>query len=101
MYSELKAKGGEIVALAVNPSAAANIKTFVSDHNVAFPTGLGTNQQWFAFAQIPFGQNAYVPHMLFVDKTGTVVEDHPGGDRKFWLQQETSIRASFDRLLAK
>lgn len=101
IYDRYKAKGFEILALAVNPSAAANLDEFVSKYGVKFPIGLTTRSQWTTFCQLPvMGQN-YVPHMVFVDKKGLIQEDHPGGDRAFWLDQENHIKSAVERLLAQ
>lgn len=101
IYDQYKAKGFEILALAVNPSAAANLDEFVEKYGVKFPAGLATRSQWTTFCQLPvMGQN-YVPHMVFVDKKGMVQEDHSGGERPFWADQEAKIRSAIERLLAQ
>ncbi|MBI1354138.1 MAG: redoxin domain-containing protein [Acidobacteria bacterium] len=99
IYSEFHAKGFEILGLAVNPSAAANLDEFAADHKVQFPLGLSTRQQWTAFCEMPLMGRHYVPHLVFVDKTGKIVEDHPGMDREFWLDQENLIRAAINKYL--
>ena len=99
IYDAYHPKGFEILGLAVNPSAAANIDEFAQKYGVKFPMGLATRSQWTTFCQLPvMGQN-YVPHMVFVDKKGVIQEDHPGGDRAFWLDQEAKIRSAIETLL--
>ncbi len=101
IYDKYHAKGFEVMGLAVNPSAAANIDEFAAKHGVKFPIGLGTSSQWTTFCQLSvMGQN-YVPHMVLIDKKGVIQEDHPGGDREFWLDQDARIRAAVERLLAQ
>ena len=41
----------------------------------------------------------YVPHMLFIDRSGKIVEDHPGADRAFWQDQDNLIRAAIAKYL--
>ena len=102
VYEQYHAKGFEILALAVNPSAAANIDEFAGKYAVKFPIGLTTRSMWTTFCQLPvMGVTNYVPHMLFVDKKGVIQEDHSGGDREFWLDQDAKIRAAVETLLAK
>ena len=101
IYSEYKAKGFEILGLAVNPSAAANIDEFADKYGVQFPMGLATRSQWTTFCRLPVMGNPYVPHMVFVDKNGVIQEDHPGEDRAFWAEQEAKIRSTVQRLLAQ
>lgn len=99
IYAEYKPKGVEILALAVNPSAAANLGQFVSNHKVKFPIGLTTRATWDMFSGLSVMSRHYVPHLLIVDKQGNIVEDHPGEDRAFWADQEAKVRATFDALL--
>ncbi|MCB9384619.1 MAG: TlpA family protein disulfide reductase [Bryobacterales bacterium] len=101
IYKEFHPKGFEILALAVNPSAAANLDEFAAKYGVEFPIGLGTNSQWTTFCQLPVMGQKYVPHLVFVDKKGVIQEDHPGADRAFWLDQEARIRAAIEKLLAQ
>ena len=101
IYREYQAKGVEFLGVAVNPSAAQNLPSFVSQYGVEFPVGVGTSMQWSSFAKFSVTKRAYVPHVLFVGKDGKVAEDHPGEDTAFWQDQATNIAASLDRLLAQ
>ena len=101
IYDTYHSKGFEVLGLAVNPSAAANIDEFAAKYNVEFPIGLATTSQWTTFCQLPVMGQRYVPHMVFVDKKGVVQEDHPGGDRVFWLDQDAKIRAAVEKLLSQ
>lgn len=102
IYDAYHPKGFEIMALAVNPSAPANIDEFADKYGVEFPIGLATSSQWTTFCQLPvMGQTNYVPHMVFVDKKGVIQQDHPGADRPFWTDQEARIRAAVETLLAQ
>lgn len=101
IYEEFKGQGFEVCGLAVNPSAVANLNEFVANHKVTFPVGLGNTDQWTKFADLSATARPYVPHLLFVDKQGRIVEDHPGLDRQFWLNQETLIREAVERLTSE
>ena len=101
IYREYRGKGVEFLGVAVNPSAAQNLPAFVAQYGVEFPVGLGSSTQWSSFAKFSLTKRAYVPHVLFVNKDGKVVEDHPGEETAFWQDQATSIAASLDRLLAQ
>lgn len=98
IYAEYKPQGIEIMALAVNPTAAGNLGQFISNHNVKFPIGLTTRSTWDMFSGLSVMSRHYVPHLLIVDKEGNIREDHPGEDRAFWADQEAKIRATFDAL---
>jgi len=98
IYQEYKPKGVEFIGLAVNPSAVTGLAEFVKNHKVEYITALGNGDQWSRFADMSATARKYVPHLLFVDREGNVVEDHPGLDRQFWMNQEELIRATLDRL---
>jgi peroxiredoxin len=101
IYDKYHAQGLEIVGLAVNPAAAANIDEFAEKYSVKFPMGLATRSQWTTFCELPLmGQN-YVPHLVFVDKKGVIQQDHPGTDRAFWQDQDANIRKAIETLLAQ
>jgi thiol-disulfide isomerase/thioredoxin len=99
IYEAYHAKGFEVMGLAINPSAVANIDEFAEKYNVKFPIGLGANSQWTTFCRLPVMGQKYVPHMVFVDKKGLIQEDHPGMDKAFWLDQDARIRAAVEALL--
>lgn len=101
IYREYRGKGVEFLGVAVNPSAAQNLPAFVAQYGVEYPVGLGSSTQWSSFAKFSVTKRAYVPHVLFVDKEGKVVEDHPGEDAAFWQDQGVNIAASLERLLAQ
>lgn len=101
IYQEYRAKGVEILGLAVNPSAVQNLSSFVQQYGVEFPVGIGSRMQWSSFGKFSVTKTAYVPHLMFVGKDGKVAEDHPGADTDWWTDQDQNIRASFDRLLAQ
>jgi len=101
IYEQYKARGVEFCGVAVNTSAVSNIGQFAKAYNVKFPIGVGGRELWSKFGHFPLDEQRYVPHMLFVDKAGVVVEDHPGKDRQFWTNQEANIKSSLERVLKR
>lgn len=99
MYAEMKPRGLEILGLAVNPSASGNLKDFQQKFGAQFPLGLTTRADWSGFGEFSVMHNPYVPYMLIVDRNGVIREEHPGQDRRFWLDQENNLRQSFETLL--
>jgi peroxiredoxin len=99
MYAEMKPRGLEILGLAVNPSASGNLKEFQQKFGANFPLGLTTRSDWSAFGEFSVMHNPYVPYMLIVDRNGVIREEHPGQDRRFWLEQEKNLRQAFETLL--
>jgi peroxiredoxin len=99
IYAERKARGLEILGLAVNDSAAGNLAQFKEKYGAQFPLGLTTRADWSRFGEFSVMHNPYVPYMIIVDRNGVIREEHPGQDRAFWLDQENNLRKSFDALL--
>lgn len=99
IYEQMKRRGLEICALAVNPSAAGNLSAFAKKYNVKFPVGLATRAEWARFTGMQPTAKAYVPHMVIIDRKGTVREDHPGAQRAWWRNQEANLRLSFAKYL--
>jgi hypothetical protein len=87
------------LGLAVNPSASGNLKEFQQKYGAQFPIGLTTRADWSSFGEFSVMHNPYVPYMIIVDRNGVVREEHPGQDRRYWLDQENNLRQSFETLL--
>ena len=101
IYSQWKSRGLEILGLAMNPEAAAGLPEFKQKFNVQFPLGLATRSDMTRFAEISVMARFYVPYMMFVDRNGVVREEHPGGDKPFYANQDVNLKASLDRLLSE
>ena len=85
IYDEWKSHGLEIIAIAANDSAKADLPKFVGEFNVRFPVAVGNRAMWarvggFSLVKRP----PYVPHMLFIDRKGTVREEHAGSERNYY-----------------
>ena len=98
VYRELHAKGFEIVGLAMNPGAAANLGSFVAKYDVAFPVGLATRKEFAEFAEMALMQRFYYPYFLYVDPKGVVREEKQGSDRQYFEDLEESLAASVAKL---
>lgn len=101
IYAQWKSRGLEILGLAMNPEAAAGLPEFKQKFNVQFPLGLATRSEMTRFAEISVMARFYVPYMMFVDRNGVIREEHPGGDKPFYANQEANLKASLDRLLSE
>ena len=99
IYAEWKARGLEILGLAVNDTAAGNLGQFKQKFGAEFPLGLTTRSDWSRFGEFSVMHNPYVPYLIIVDRNGVIREEHPGQDRNFWMDQENNLRQSFDTLL--
>lgn len=101
VYRELKGRGLEILALAVNPMAPGNIRQFQADHGVEFRLGVSNRSEWMRFADLSVMARAYVPYLLLVDRSGTIRYEHRGTDQAFWNDQVNNLRKELAVLLAE
>lgn len=101
IYSQWKSRGLEILGFAMNPEATAGLPAFKQKYNVQFPLGLVTKSEFTRFAEISVMARFYVPYMMFVDRNGVIREEHPGGDKPFYDNQDANLKASLDRLLSE
>lgn len=97
VYSEYRAKGLEIVGVALNPTAKDNLGAFVKQYGVAFPVGIGAREHFVGYTGVT--GRFYYPYMLFVDRTGQIREERDGADRGYFADLNASFRKSFDQLL--
>ena len=98
VYNEYRAKGLEMVGVALNPTAKDNLAGFVKQYGVAFPVGLGDRAGFVGFTGVTGGY--YYPYLLFVDKTGQIREEHQGTDRAYFADLNASLKKSLDQLLS-
>ena len=99
IYDQWKARGFEILGLAVNPTASTNLKSFAMRFKAQFPLGLSTTSECNRFADESVMRRFSVPYLFLVDRQGRVRAEHPGADREFWTKQEQNIRTAVDALL--
>jgi peroxiredoxin len=99
IYAEWKARGLEILGMAVNPNANTNLKAFAEQFGAKFPLALSSTSECNRFSEESVMRRFTVPYLLFVDRQGQVREEHPGADRDFWVGQQQNIPAVLDALL--
>lgn len=98
VYEELRGKGFEIVGLAMNPGAEANLRSFVQKYDVAFPVGLASRKEFAQFAELSLMERFYYPYFLYVDPKGVVQEEKQGKDRQYFADLEKELAASVGKL---
>jgi len=101
IYSEFAGQGFEIMGMAVNPRAPANIDSFKSKHGVQFPIGVSMRSDWVRFADLSVMARPYVPYIMLVDRNGVIRYEHAGRDQAFWGDQVDRLRKELAELLAE
>src|SRR5690606_11980624 len=72
VFRQLRPKGFEIIGLAMNPGAEANLRSFAQKYEVEYPIGVATRNDFAAFAELSLMQRFYYPYFLYVDPKGVV-----------------------------
>ena len=99
VFRQLRPKGFEIIGLAMNPGAEANLRSFAQKYEVEYPLGVATRNEFAAFAELSLMQRFYYPYFLYVDPKGVVREEKQGSDRAYFADLEDNLTASVARLL--
>jgi thiol-disulfide isomerase/thioredoxin len=100
LHKELQARGFEMLGVATNSAAPQNLGRFAEVFQVGFPLAVGSRVDWARFGRFPVrGRPPYVPHLLFVDRGGTIRAEFNGSDRTFYDNLEERFRAVVEPLL--
>jgi len=97
---EYEARGVEVVECAFNLNADQLVAGFIQQFQPPFPVGWSDNNTVMGYLDrsildtTPF----YVPHLVFLDRRGTIQGDF-AGESEFMRTPDASIRAELDRLL--
>lgn len=102
LHKDLQARGFEIFGLATNAAASQNLGRFAETFEVEFPLAVASRLDWARFGRFPVrARPPYVPHLLFVDRSGTIRAEFSGADRTFFDNLEERFRAVVEPLLAE
>ncbi len=96
IYEEYSEKGVEVIGVALNPTAAQNLTTFVERYAVKFPVGLGDRETVENFSG---SLMRYYPFLYLVDGEGVIQEEFQGSDRAYFADLPGNLKKSLDALL--
>jgi hypothetical protein len=93
-------RGVQVLECAFNDDAQGALPEFIERFRSPFPVGYTTQTAVRAFLRInPLEQKPFfVPHLLFIDRTGRIRAEYPGGDG-FFQNAGANIRAQIEKLL--
>lgn len=100
IYTEYASKGVQVLECAFNDGASKTVPTFVHDFNPTFPVGYAERPAVLTYLQysIMDTRPLYVPHLVIIDRGGTIRVDVPG-ESPFMGNTSGNIRAELDKLL--
>jgi thiol-disulfide isomerase/thioredoxin len=90
-------RGFRAVAVAFNEDAEMRTPEFAAEFGIAFPVGICTYDEFFAYMSVPPRQ-VTLPHLFFIDRKG-MIRAHYGGDDPFFAHGEANTRAMIETLL--
>jgi len=97
-------RGFQVLASAIDQGVPGVIQPFVKEFQLPFPVGYNTNGDAI-LAFMGYGRD-HLPHMpilLFIDRNGTIREQHEGSDEAAYFnqQQEQNLQKSIEALLKR
>ncbi|HKE22061.1 MAG TPA: TlpA disulfide reductase family protein [Bryobacteraceae bacterium] len=97
-------RGFQVLASATDSGVPSVIAPFVNEFHPPFPVGYNTDGNAI-LAFLGYSRN-HLPHMpilLFIDRQGTIREQHEGSDEREYFneRQEQNLQRSIEGLLAK
>ena len=100
MQREYSQRGLQVIASATEDMAAAALPGFLRQFDPPFPVGVNTTAEFIAYMQHPIMLQLYMPGLVFIDKSGTIVAQYEGRDP--FLEEasvEKNIRAKLEQML--
>jgi thiol-disulfide isomerase/thioredoxin len=98
IQKEYGPRGFQALASAFNELAPQGLADFLTRFQPAFPCGYSTRATVFDFLQLPPNFMYSVPIFVFIDKKGSIREQHIGNE-PFFKDLDKNIRATVDTLL--
>jgi thiol-disulfide isomerase/thioredoxin len=98
--ADYASRGVQIVACAFNDDAAQSMTEFQERFKPAFPVGWNNRMAVMSYLgySIVDSRPLYVPHMVFLDRSGIVRADY-AGESAFFQNSDANIRGELDKLL--
>ena len=100
MQREYSQRGLQVLASATEDMAAAALPGFLRQFDPPFPVGVNTTAEFITYMQHPVMLQLYMPGLVFIDKSGTIVAQYEGRDS--FLEEtsvEKNIRAKVEQML--
>jgi thiol-disulfide isomerase/thioredoxin len=91
-------RGVQFLECAVNADAAGLVEAFSKQFQPPFPVGYNTQSAVDDYLQRSVMLAFYVPHVVFLNRSGSVVADYPG-ESDFMKDPAANTRAELDILL--
>jgi peroxiredoxin len=98
-YEELRPKGLEVLAVAINNGANMLIPDFAKRFGVTYPLTVGNRNMVTTFADTSATAQFFVPYVFIIDRKGVIRYEHPGQDAAFHNNEVQNARTEIELLL--
>lgn len=97
---DYSARGVQVLECAFNDDAVPTMPQFLKQVEPQFPVGFSARAPVLSYLQYPADNSRplYVPHLVFLDRSGTIRGDYPG-EGPFFADPEANIRKELDQML--
>jgi len=92
-------RGFQALGAAFNDNAQQLLPDFLARFRPVYPVGYTSRASVIEYLQVSSNTPMYVPIILFIDKKGTIREQHIGNDDKFLEDLNKNARAVIESLL--
>lgn len=93
-------QGFQVLAAAINPNPQINVPQFIKDFHTNFPVGYIDIAFTGPYMQLNPNVRPFVPFLSFIDRNGVIQAQYTGSDQFFAGDQDKTIRAEVEKLLA-
>ena len=101
MLPDYAPRGLQVIASAIDDGAQNAVPVFIKYHHPVFPVGFDDSVPVLDFCGYSRDRLPHLPILLFIDRQGTVRDQHEGADADFFGdKQEERMRAAIDSLFA-
>jgi peroxiredoxin len=98
LYQQYASKGVQMLGVAINEGAERQLPAYIKEAGATFPVGVGNHDRAVDFLQHPIMLVLYVPQLVVIDESGTIVGQYSGTD-PFFAKEEENLRAKIEELL--
>ena len=100
IHEEYAARGVQIVECAFDVGSDRQLPAFIQQYKPPFPIGYADRAAVLSYLQysIMDTKPVYVPHLVFLDRSGVIRADIPG-ESDFMQNPDKNVRAELDKLL--
>ena len=99
MQKEFGAQGLQVVASAVEDTAAMNVPDFIKRFQPPFPVGFNNRTDLLHYLQHPETMKLFMPQLAFIDRHGMIRAQYAGEEKFFGDDLEKNIREQINSLL--